>query len=707
VVVAMVEQNDNATQIEEQIEQIWPSATDGEDQPVQQRNPRLDAALEYADRGWRVFPCRPQAKEPDGRLAPHGVKDATTDPGIIREWWTASPLANIGIATGDGLLVLDVDDPAALNGRGVPATATVETSPGRLQYYFDANGLGEVRNAAGLLPSVDIRGDGGYVVAPPSCHPKGHEYRWLDFLSPAEAGLAAPPDWLRELLADGSPRSAGPLPDVIPEGQRNDMLTSLAGSMRRRGAIQVAIEAALLAENKARCEPPLPDEEVRAIAASVARYRPATTEAGKRQRTLTQRPAPADPTKLAELVPPSGFLREYSDWAQPTTSAPAHFHLFAGLVCVAAVLERRVRIEYGPTNIYPNLYLALVAPSSLYYKTSAQTPAKRLLARHQTLAKNGEQRSLILPREFSTEALFDILSEQPSGVFLWNEMGQQLKRFQRDYMAGTLEFFTEAYDSPEEPIERRLRHSHWTIEKPCFSIFAGTTIHWLEGNLTEDIALGGFLPRWLFVPASTPEEFMPLPPTLDDSVELKLSSDLAQLQKTYKAPQGSMAPKSVDLGLVKLRYERWACDLYGRISGHRAEELLAAWGVRLMPLALKLSMLFEMGTTGEPEISLDSWERGRSITDFLYVYLRQFVEEEMALTPFQKDRRKVLRLIKGAGAVGMPRAQISVRTKIKKRDLDEIMETLVDDEGTVVEGKGPKPERGPTAVVYYAPEYAP
>jgi len=414
----------------------------------------------------------------------------------------------------------------------------------------------------------------------------------------------------------------------------------------------------------------------------------------------------ANPAKLAELAPASGFLREYSDWARPTTSAPAHFHLFGGLLCIAGVLERRVRIEYGPTNIYPNLYLALVAPSSFCYKTSAQTPAKRLLAKHQTLTQKGEK-SLVLPREFSPEALYDILSEQPTGVFLWNEMGQQLKRFRRDYMGGIVEFLTEAYDSPDEPIVRRLRSGVWQIEKPCFSIFASTTIHWLESNLTEEIALGGFLPRWLFVPATKPEEFIALPPTLDCALEKRLSSSLAQLRDTYKIPHGDITITPVSLELVKTQYEQWARDLYKRISGGQGEELLAAWGVRLMPLALKLGMLFEMGTTGKAEISLDSWERGRTIADFLYVYLRQFVEEELALTPFQRHRRQVLRLIEDAKEAGISRSEISVRTKIKKYELDEIMKALVKDEGTVVEREGAKPERGPTAAVFYATQYAP
>src|SRR5579875_2962345 len=70
----------------------------------------LTAALSYARRGWHVFPCRPRAKDPDGRLAPRGHLQATTDEATIRRWWAASPHANIGIACGpSGLIVLDID----------------------------------------------------------------------------------------------------------------------------------------------------------------------------------------------------------------------------------------------------------------------------------------------------------------------------------------------------------------------------------------------------------------------------------------------------------------------------------------------------------------------------------------------------------------------------------------------------------------------
>src|SRR6266404_162205 len=73
--------------------------------------PLLAAALSYANRGWPVLPIRPESKVPLGALAPHGLQNATTDPGTIRQWWTTTPTANVGIRTGviSGLVVLDVD----------------------------------------------------------------------------------------------------------------------------------------------------------------------------------------------------------------------------------------------------------------------------------------------------------------------------------------------------------------------------------------------------------------------------------------------------------------------------------------------------------------------------------------------------------------------------------------------------------------------
>ncbi len=129
--------------------------------------------------------CGQPGKHPLGSLVPHGVKDATTNRARVLAWWSRHPLANIGLACGHVFDVLDVDGPvgeatiralAAAHGL-VSSGPLVRTGGGGWHYYLAPTGLGNVRPAG--LAHVDWRGQGGYVVAPPSRHASGHPYRWI------------------------------------------------------------------------------------------------------------------------------------------------------------------------------------------------------------------------------------------------------------------------------------------------------------------------------------------------------------------------------------------------------------------------------------------------------------------------------------------------------------------------------------------------
>jgi hypothetical protein len=168
----------------------------------------MDAALAYAARGWAVFPLAVRGKIPmipkhDGG---RGHLDATTAPGAVRAWWRRWPNANIGVATGvrSGIDVLDVDPrhggdvtlAALVRAHGaIPGTAGVFTGSGGRHFYFlhDAR----VRSSAGRLGAgLDVKGEGGYVVVPPSVHPDGPAYEW----SPELEVLAPWPTWLLTLI---------------------------------------------------------------------------------------------------------------------------------------------------------------------------------------------------------------------------------------------------------------------------------------------------------------------------------------------------------------------------------------------------------------------------------------------------------------------------------------------------------------------------
>jgi hypothetical protein len=263
-------------------------------------NGRLETAVEYARRGWPVLPLWWPVAEADGPVrcacgdpdcpsvakhplslpggAVNGVANATIDEAELHRWWTKWPLANIGIATGRaaGLLVLDVDGPAGLEsvrGKHLPETPCVRTSQG-FHYYYRHPEVA-VKNQVRLLPGLDIRTTGGYVVAAGSTHRSGVVYEWA--LHPEEFPLADCPTWLHDLLREEGRKAehvAPPVAEQVVEGHRNATLASIAGTMRRRGMGEASILAALLAENERVCHPPLDRSEVAGIAASIAKYTP-------------------------------------------------------------------------------------------------------------------------------------------------------------------------------------------------------------------------------------------------------------------------------------------------------------------------------------------------------------------------------------------------------------------------------------------------
>jgi hypothetical protein len=156
------------------------------------RPPRLlDAALTYAGWGWPVFPLKARAKTPATR---HGFKDATTDPDRIREWWERHPDSNIGLPTGHAFDVIDVDVPDGplslpeLHAADDEIHGHVATSSGGLHYYVTPR---DRPNGARIMPGIDYRGMGGYVVAPPSTlGERGRSWSWVYKPSPSIKGQA-------------------------------------------------------------------------------------------------------------------------------------------------------------------------------------------------------------------------------------------------------------------------------------------------------------------------------------------------------------------------------------------------------------------------------------------------------------------------------------------------------------------------------------
>ena len=232
--------------------------------------------------GLRVLPCK--GKIP---ITPHGCKDASADLAQIASWWGNGQNHNIGIATGNGIVVLDVDvdhdrgkygdetlaDLERQYGK-LPDTWTCLSGGGGVHYYFACDDPA-LTVGVGFAPGLDYRGTGGYAIAPPSIHPDtGRAYEWEASSTPTNTALAPLPDWLHNLMLQGKTKQAKgkKVSGKITEGQRNDELFRLAASLRARGLTVEEITAAVMEANKSRCTPPLSEDEVESICNSAGRY---------------------------------------------------------------------------------------------------------------------------------------------------------------------------------------------------------------------------------------------------------------------------------------------------------------------------------------------------------------------------------------------------------------------------------------------------
>jgi len=240
-------------------------------------NAHLKAAIGYLKRGWSIVAVAPRAKRPIVRWEPFQHEPPSEDQ--LEQWFKRWPDANLAVVTGEvsGLVVLDVDPRhggkeslAALESRHGKLPETIESiTGGGGRHLFFAHPGREVRNRVGIMPGIDLRGDGGTIVLPPSVHPSGKRYRWKRGHAPGDRPIAPLPIWLEISRLAGDEFQGHPLAywralarKDVREGERNSTIASFAGHLFWHGVDPDVILELMLAWNRVRCGPPLPDDEV-------------------------------------------------------------------------------------------------------------------------------------------------------------------------------------------------------------------------------------------------------------------------------------------------------------------------------------------------------------------------------------------------------------------------------------------------------------
>lgn len=404
----------------------------------------LAAALDYAARGFPVLPCHPVRKVPYNQ---HGLSAASVDPAVIREWWGRWPHAAIGLATGavSGLFVVDEDDGGAetITALALPETFTVRTQSGGRHFYFHRPEGERWQNSAKKLgPGVDTRGDGGYVLAPPS----------PGYVVEVDAEMAELPESVRARLT-AKPQVAiavgatvlpigdryaekaleGELRRVFeaPEGTRNDALNRAAFSLSQ------FVAAGALDEGRVRA-----DLRAAALGAGLEERETEKTiasgfKAGRQQpRVLPERTVPSVRVEVkaratpvvqpaseafpSELMRPPGLIGDIAAWVDECAVRPAPLLSFAAaLAIVSAVCGRKYAL---PGGLRACLYVVGLATTGVG-KDNGRKCAVSLLTAARMDRRIGAENFT------SGAAVMKRLQGYPIQLCLLDEFGRMLDKF--------------------------------------------------------------------------------------------------------------------------------------------------------------------------------------------------------------------------------------------------------------------------------------
>ena len=359
-------------------------------------------------------------------------------------------------------------------------------------------------------------------------------------------------------------------------------------------------------------------------------------------------------------LPSDGLLREYLDYAEPLSDAPLVYHLFVGLTVIGVTLGNRVYIPFGNQRIYPNLWTALLGPSSFYRKTTAIGIGRDLL---ETFEDN-----VILPDEFSPERLFKKLQSNPVGLLTWSEFGHALSTFERSYMMGTKEFLTDIYDCRPK-YKRELNQCTIEINNPAISILTASTPEWLKKRMREDDIRAGFYPRFLFVPAFKKEKRIAIPERPNYEGKNKLILGLRKLKDLAG---------EFDISQIEKGYEIWAFSLEDELHALEDAEMLGGFYARLSIYCLKFAMIYASSSGLGTFIDSGSMSKAISLTRYLCQCVRYLYSEELALTPEMRLKQKVLKIIQKYP--GIQHSRLLTLSHVRARELKEALDSLIQEE---------------------------
>ena len=650
----------------------------------------LQAAVNYANKGgMKVFPLQPGKKIPYADSS--GYKDASHDVNQVITWWEERPESNIAIATGGFFWVLDID----IKSGGIESldklleehnngeqlyTFTVKSGGGGYHYYFyyekDQDNKVKYtvpRSVGKLAPGIDVIAESSYIIGAYSV--VNNLYLPLSDLQDMDVA----PDWLLNLALEAG---STPVTDVanddgvIEPGNRNETLTSLAGSLRRVGNDSTQIKKILSEVNTNALSEPLPDREVDTIAQSVSRYEPdhnrIPTTTNTEESELSEPEEQKDRSFTSDFPP--GFMTDWIELAKRRSDVAPEYAELSGFVLLAACSPHvSIGTNFDDEGVYTNIYGIIIGTTARSRKTTVIKWVRNAL--------RYVHENLMIPESTSFEGLVQQIAQRndSSGIQIHDEYDKEFALVTKggSYKEGIQNMYLQMYDSAEYTHQRRSKlntegrqvEDKDRIINPHFNIFGGCT-EVLFGKLKDDDINSGFLNRFLI---SVPEKKQPRKPTGPPIANI---NDDRQLLWDYLKDLYEYCNEHVVVCTMSAKqYQK--IDAFEQELENSNDKIIR----RLNTYALKLAMLIQLSiaipTSDELVISDYALDCAISKSKLFIPQMQKFASEIGGMGVYQKQVNdwmdKILRVLQDGPK---SRSYIGRKTKILKDDLTRCAENL-------------------------------
>lgn len=363
-----------------------------------------------------------------------------------------------------------------------------------------------------------------------------------------------------------------------------------------------------------------------------------------------------------DLYPQGSFLDFYVQSCSDLTDAPVEFHLAAGLTILSAAVGNRVWFRAWGKPVYPNLWTILLAPSGFFRKSTAIDLGMRLLKRVTP--------DSILPNEFTQERLMDILGAQPAGIVPVREFGSLLKYMRQDYNMQLREFLTEIYDAESYRKETK-GGGKVEIQNPALSILGATTIDWVVSNTSKEDLGSGFFARFVWWPATKKNGWRGLGDVGYDYGWTSLLEENLRYIVEHSRGEATIPPYVLKV------FNQWLKRFESEVNEHGLPSVLQGFYIRLGMCVLKFACLYQIAMSPDhPAITEEAMRYAISLGNYLKGHIASLVTDGLTVT---KDGRELLGVKEVIAAEpGIDRSTLIRRTRLKSRNLDALVQTLIE-----------------------------